>query len=166
MSLDSNQPEEGFKLSNYKEDNNQLIRTKVIGIFRKNKKLLVGDAYDQDKDQLFYFPPGGGVEFGETSLQALQREIREELHSEIENPVLLDVMENLFTLNGKQGHEIVFVYSAELLDRSLYEVDKFIGYESNGEIYNAIWIELDAMDEKSSPVYPEGLVELLNTINI
>ena len=60
----------------------------------------------------------------------------------------------------------MFVYSAVLLDRSLYEVDQFIGYENNGETYNAIWIDLDAMDEKSSPIYPEGLVELLNTINI
>lgn len=139
----------------------QTIRPKVIGIFRKDRFLLVGDAYDPVKDQLFYFPPGGGIEFGETSLQALRREIREELGSEIEEPRLIKIIENLFTYDGRQGHEIVFIYSAILTNQSFYEGSRFIGHESNGEKYNAIWIDLDAIGQDTPPIYPVGLVDFL-----
>ena len=138
------------------------IRTKVICVFRNGKRILVGDAIDPTKNELFYCPPGGGVEFGETSEEALRREIGEELATEIENPRLLGVLENIFTFDGWQGHEIVFVYDAQLSARFLYGVDKFTGYESNGESYNAIWLDLDTIGPQTPPLYPEGLLEILN----
>jgi len=137
------------------------IRAKVICVFRNGKHILVGDAYDPTKNELFYCPPGGGVEFGETSEEALRREIREELDTEIENPRLLGVLENIFTYDGRQGHEIVFVYDAELDNRSLFTVDKFTGQESNGETYNAIWLDIETIGPKTPPIYPEGLLEML-----
>jgi ADP-ribose pyrophosphatase YjhB (NUDIX family) len=122
----------------------------------------VGDAFDPIKNELFYCPPGGGVKFGETSEEALRREIREELDTEIENPRLLDVIENIFTFNGRQGHEIVFVYDARLVDISLYSVDQFTGHESNGECYNVIWLDLDTIGPQTPPIYPEDLLEIVN----
>ena len=61
------------------------IRSKVICIFRDGKRILVGDAFDPIKNELFYCPPGGGIEFGESSEEALRREIFEELGKEIVN---------------------------------------------------------------------------------
>ncbi len=46
--------------------------------------------------------------------------------------------------------------------RSLYDLDQFTGYESNGEIYNAIWLDIDFIGPQIPPVYPEGLLELLD----
>ena len=137
------------------------IRIKVVCVFRNRGRILLGDAYDPTKKELFYCPPGGRVEFGEPSEVALRREMKEELGSEIENPALLGVLENLFTFDGQQGHEIVFVYDAELTDKSLYAVDRFKGQESNGQAFNAIWLDVGAIGPRTPPVYPEGLIALL-----
>lgn len=138
-----------------------IIRTKVVCVFRNGRRILVADAYDPTKNEWFYCPPGGGVEFGETSEEALRREIREELATEIENPILLGVIENLFTFDGEQGHEIVFIYDARLVNTALYNVDRFTGFESTGEGYNAIWLDIKTIDSKTPPVYPEGLLDML-----
>ncbi|MFH2038825.1 MAG: NUDIX hydrolase [Chloroflexota bacterium] len=137
------------------------IRAKVICIFRDGTRILVGDAFDPAKNELFYCPPGGGIKFGESSEEALRREIREELETEIENPWLLGVLENIFTYDGKRGHEIVFVYDAQFVKRSLYNVDQFTGCESNGEFFNASWLDIDSIGPQTPPVYPDGLLDLL-----
>ena len=137
------------------------IRAKVVCVFRNGNRILVVDAYDPTEQDRFYCPPGGRIEFGETSEVALRREMREELGTEIENPELLGVLENLFTFNGQRGHEIVFVYDAELADRSLYSLDQFEGRESNGQSFNAIWLNLDTIGRDRAPAYPDGLIEMV-----
>ena len=136
---------------------------KVVCVFRNGGRILVGDAYDATKKELFYCPPGGRVEFGELSAEALRREMREELGSEIMNPRLLGVLENRFSFNGQQGHEIVFVYDAELEQKALYSVDRFKAHESNGEAFNALWLNLNAIGPDTPPVYPAGLIALLKS---
>lgn len=138
------------------------IRTKVICVFRNENRILVGDAYDPTKRQTFYCPPGGGVHFGEKIEDALRREMREELKTEILNPILLGVLENLFTFDGKQGHEIVFVYDAKLADKTLYDVSQFTAHESNGEPFNAIWLDVKSINSDTPPIYPDGLIQLLS----
>jgi ADP-ribose pyrophosphatase YjhB (NUDIX family) len=137
------------------------IRTIAICVFRNGGRILVGDAYDPTKDKVFYRPPGGAIKFGEPSVVALRREMKEELGVEIREPRLLGVLENLFTYDGEQGREIVFVYDAELGDASLYEVPRFDARESNGETFNAIWLDMDSVGPETPPVYPDGLIDLL-----
>jgi len=137
------------------------IRPKAIGIFRSGSRILVGEMYDPAKQERFYCPPGGGIEFQETSERALRREIKEELDAEIENPTLLSILENIFTFDGGQAHEIVFVYDAELKDKKLYEIDQFEGIESDGHPYKAVWLDLNTLDNNTLPLYPDGLLDLL-----
>lgn len=141
----------------------QCIRAKAICVFLNQNRILVGDGYDPHRKEWFYCPPGGGVEFGELSEVALRREIREELGFELENPVLLGVLENIFSFDGSPGHEIVFVYNAGLAEKSLYEADGFKAVESNGEPYNAIWLDLDHIGPQTPPVFPVGLIQLLKS---
>ena len=77
------------------------IRAIAICVFRNGNHILVGDAYDSTKGEIFYRPPGGRIEFGEPSERAVRREMNEELGTEIENPILLGILENLFTYNGR-----------------------------------------------------------------
>jgi ADP-ribose pyrophosphatase YjhB (NUDIX family) len=73
-----------------------------------------------DKQETFYRPLGGGIEFGETAEEALRRELREELDVELGTARLIGVLENLFRFRGVPGHEIVFVFDAVVADPGFY----------------------------------------------
>ena len=60
------------------------IRPVVLGIVKKDNKILVSEGFDKVKKQTFYRCLGGGIEFLETSVEALKREYQEELHIDIE----------------------------------------------------------------------------------
>lgn len=51
------------------------MRHTIRGLLIKNKKVLLVTGHGAD----FYWTPGGGVEQGETVLETLHREIKEEL---------------------------------------------------------------------------------------
>ena len=55
------------------------IRPIVLGLAFKDNKLLVSEGFDKIKNQTFYRCLGGGIEFLETSQEALKREYKEEL---------------------------------------------------------------------------------------
>lgn len=136
------------------------IRALALGIFRHADRILVEQGYDPVKDQTFYRPLGGGIEFGERGGDALAREIREELGAEITQVTLLGVLENLFVFNGQPGHEIVLLYAAAFADPALVAAPEIAGTESNHAAIRARWLPLDFFVD-GPPLYPEGLVELL-----
>ncbi len=51
----------------------------VAGVLQRDSKLLIGQRMAQDRHGLKWEFPGGKVEAGETTKQALTRELREEL---------------------------------------------------------------------------------------
>ena len=53
---------------------------------------------DTVKGSAFARPLGGGIDFGETSQDAIVREIREELGAELTDARLLGIVENIFEL--------------------------------------------------------------------
>ena len=57
----------------------QKIRVIAVSVFQNAGRILVFKGHDPVKGETFYRPLGGAIEFGETSQQALVREIREEL---------------------------------------------------------------------------------------
>ena len=114
-------------------------------------------AYDPNKDEYFFRPIGGGIEFGETSVQAIEREVLEEIQQQIAQPKLICVLENLFSFDGQQGHEIVFVNDAEFVDSALYKEAEIQGHETNGFTYIAQWLSREQIEFSQSPVYPKGI---------
>ena len=114
-------------------------------------------AYDPNKDEYFFRPIGGGIEFCETSVQAIEREVLEEIQQQIAQPKLICVLENLFSFDGQQGHEIVFVYDAEFVDSALYKEAEIQGHETNGFTYIAQWLSREQIEFSQSPVYPKGI---------
>lgn len=138
-----------------------VIRPIAICAFRRDGRVLVGEGYDPVKGERFHRPIGGALAFGETSEQAMRREIDEELGVAVWDLRLLGVLENIFTCEGQQGHEIVFVYEARFREEALYRRLMLRGVESHGEAFAAVWRDPDATGDGIPPLYPDGLDELL-----
>jgi 8-oxo-dGTP pyrophosphatase MutT (NUDIX family) len=136
------------------------IRPIAICVFSHRGRILAAEGYDPIKQQLFYRPLGGGIEFGERATEALHRELREEIGAEITALRYLGTVENIFTFNGQQGHEIVLVYDGAFVDRWLYERERIEG--EDGLPFVAIWKSLDEFGPSQPPLYPDGLAELLH----
>lgn len=139
------------------------IRPLAICIFRNNDRILVGEGYDPVKRETFYRPLGGGIEFGERAEDALRREVREEIGAEIESPVYLFTLENIFTFNGERGHEIVMIFDARFVDDGLYSQKSIRGTETDGNQqcpFKAMWMQVKDFGPHA-PLYPDGLLERL-----
>ncbi len=74
-------------------------------VFSKNKILVC-----KNKGNKNYFLPGGHVEFGEFSQNALLRELKEELSLEAEETDFIGTIENIYKARGETHQEINFLY--------------------------------------------------------
>ena len=138
------------------------IRPLAICLFRHQGRILVFEDFDSVKQSRFCRPLGGGIEFGEHGRETIVREIREELGAEIEDVTWLGTLENIFTLEGKPGHEIVFVFDATFRDRALYQQETISAHEHTiGEDFTAIWRSVDELSAGPTRLVPEGLREFL-----
>jgi 8-oxo-dGTP pyrophosphatase MutT (NUDIX family) len=138
---------------------NEKIRPLALMIVKNQDKLLVTRGFDENKGEEFFRIPGGGIEFGETSEQALRREAWEEFGTELTQVKFLKVLENIFDFNGSRGHEIVFVYQAELTNQDLYGLEKIKILDSpSGKCYSE-WLPLAGITGKK--LYPDGVSGLL-----
>ena len=138
------------------------IRAKAICAFRRDDRILVAHGVDTVKTERYARPLGGTIEFGERAVDALRREIREELGADLCGPRLLGVLENLFTLEGRPGHEIVFVFDAEFADSRLYARPALPLLEGGWD-GPAVWVSISALRGGGTPLYPAGLLPLLDT---
>ncbi len=86
------------------------IETIARGVCIQNGKVLLCKAKGGKSTYL----PGGHIEFGETSRQALVREVREEMGVESTADGFLGVVENQFVQHGKPHAEINLVYRLTL----------------------------------------------------
>jgi 8-oxo-dGTP pyrophosphatase MutT (NUDIX family) len=137
------------------------IRPLAICIFSYNHSILVFEGYDPIKNQTFYRPLGGGIEFGETSAAALVREVREELGAEIGQLHYLGTLESIYIYNGQAGHEIVQIYDAQFIEPMLYRQPVITCHEDDGSAFEAVWKPVADFRDKRYPLYPNGLFELL-----
>jgi ADP-ribose pyrophosphatase YjhB (NUDIX family) len=137
------------------------IRPLAICVFRRDDgAILVAPGFDNVKQQSFYRPLGGEIEFGERAEDAVRREVREELGCEIEEVGLLSVSENIFTYLGAEGHELVWTFEARLSDASMYGRE-VVECREGESAFEAHWVPLDVFVRGEAPLFPEGLLELL-----
>jgi ADP-ribose pyrophosphatase YjhB (NUDIX family) len=141
------------------------IRVLALGVIRNGDRMLLEHGFDSVKQSRFFRPPGGGVEFSESTSAALRREFREELSAEIHEPRLLGVLENLFEYEGVPGHEIVFVFESRFVDASLNTRQTFVIEEDPNRPIEATWLSLEDVCSTGQPLYPTGLLELLQNVS-
>jgi 8-oxo-dGTP pyrophosphatase MutT (NUDIX family) len=86
---------------------------RVAGIALSGRRLLL---HTSDRDD-FWSLPGGRCEFGETSAEALVREMREELGEKIIIRHLRWTVENFYDYNERSCHELAFYYSFDIAEQ-------------------------------------------------
>lgn len=142
-----------------------MIKVKAFAVLlnRLGDAHLVWQGSDETKSPAhFHRLLGGHVEFGESSLDAVQREVREETMSELTEPRLLGVLENRFVYRGEPGHEVVFVYTGLLTPPE--PVPAAGGWLQDND--SPIWAEWRPLtpDNQAPPLYPEGVQDLLSRL--
>ena len=83
---------------------------RVGAIIECENKVLLQKSESID----FYRLPGGRVKIGESTLEAIQRELEEEIGLKETNYELNHVSENFFNWEGKEVHELYFMYKIKL----------------------------------------------------
>ncbi|MEL6457248.1 MAG: NUDIX hydrolase [Cyanobacteria bacterium J06636_27] len=137
------------------------IRVLALGLIRdKNNRIFLSEGYDPVKKDKFYRALGGGVEFGETSKQALRREFQEEIQAEITNLRYLACLENIFTFQGKPGHEIIQLYECDFVHPKFYEQEE-IPFKEGEREKTALWMDVETLKSGKARLVPEGFVDYL-----
>lgn len=136
------------------------VRPIAICLCRDNNRILVSEYHEQGR--LYYRPLGGTIEFGEHAEQTIRREFQEEIAAGLAEVRYLGMLENIYTHNGLCGHEIVLVYDGQLTDNSLYQKEVIRGNEL-GKPFEAVWKRLEEFDPEKAPLYPEGLLAILES---
>ncbi len=135
-------------------DKAEKIRVKTMCLITDGQRVLVGKGRDSVKNENFYRVLGGSLRFNETVKDGIMREIKEELGCGVENLELVDVIENLFTYEGEEGHEIVFLFKGTLSDPKLYKKD-IVHIIEDGYEFDAEWIPNEYVINKKIRLYPE-----------
>ena len=136
------------------------IRVLALGLIKKDNRVFISQGYDPVKQKTFYRAMGGGVDFGETSLEALEREFQEEIQAKLTNISYLGCLENLFTFNGKQGHELLQVYQCDFADAKFYELESLVFAEGKRQ-KTALWVDIALFTSGELLLVPEPFLELL-----
>lgn len=133
------------------------IRNIAVGLPVRDRHVLVLDGMDRVKDAAFHRAIGGGIEFGETAEEAVRREFVEELGVALGRVELLDVVENIFTHEGRPGHEIAHVFAVESAEIDRIPLDARLHVLDQGSPIR--WVPIGAAPY---PIYPDGIAELLD----
>ena len=134
------------------------IRPVVLGIAIKNNKILVSEYYDASTNKTFYRCLGGGIEFLEKSDVALKREFLEELGIKITLKDFLAIEENIFTFEGKDAHELVFIYNIDINDSDYKDEYSILDMEKDNI---AKWIDIEDFRSKKRTIYPQEILKYL-----
>ncbi|ESA36211.1 nudix hydrolase [Leptolyngbya sp. Heron Island J] len=128
----------------------QRIRPIALGLIEHQGHVFVSQGNDSASGEVFYRFPGGGIDFGESSIDALKREFQEELQADLTNVEYLACLENIFTCHGKSGHELIQLFRCDFVDQGFYDVNKVYTLLEGKDKHNAIWIPIEQ-------IRPEGL---------
>ena len=138
------------------------IRLKAVCVIRRGNELLLIDTHaPHDKSFRVCVPVGGGINFGEYAKDTAARETLEEIGAVVINLRQLMVIENMFSYDGTDYHEIIFAYEGDFEDETLYQKEEIIGEESTGWAFVCRWVDIDQLKSGEVTFFPTQLLDVL-----
>ncbi|KNZ40558.1 NUDIX hydrolase [Acetobacterium bakii] len=138
---------------------NYICNFRSVGVLIRNNKILV----QRDKDGLEYALPGGHVKIGESSIEAVIREYREETGADIICERLIWVEECFWEWDKRLTNTIAFYYLISLRDKTdIPDNGEFASQKDNCNVVLG-WVPLDEL--KPLTIYPSFLKEKIYDIN-
>ncbi|HIW74970.1 MAG TPA: NUDIX domain-containing protein [Firmicutes bacterium] len=128
---------------------NGICHVRVAGLLLKEGRLFVQKAIGQEE----YALPGGHLQFGETTEQALLREFQEEFGVRIRCRRLLWTEETFWKWDGKNAHAIGFYYLIDLCEGAVLPAE-FAPLKDHRRVA-AGWAPIGELD--NLPIYPPFL---------
>lgn len=119
-------------------EDNSAFNCRVNALIIKDNKILLTRLKTDD----FWTFIGGKIQFGESSEQAVLREVKEETGAELQIDKTIALIENFFHLRGKDWHQYIFFYKLKA-DLEVFEGSRDLKDDPRGEIK---WFSLDELN--------------------
>lgn len=130
-----------------------VIRVAVGVIINKNNQVLIAKRGSHQHQGNKWEFPGGKVEKGETSQQALERELKEELGIEIQSEKhLVDIT-----------HQYDEGVSHKTVVLEVYEVTDWSGEAKGREGQPLLWVEKSALNQYQFPAANADILSIIET---
>ena len=131
------------------------LNIRAAGVIIHNGKILLHRNINSDHYALI----GGRVEIGESSVDTIKREIKEELGKDIEITGYVSTIENFFEMEGSKYHEIMFVHKIEFSNEEDKKIEYMMKNIEGKDYLQYEWIDLNSIDEY--PVLPIAIKDIL-----
>lgn len=140
-------------------DQSHICSFRTVGVLIRNNKILV----QRDKDGDEYALPGGHVKIGETAMESLIREYKEETGADINCQRLIWTEECFWNWNNKLANTIAFYYLVNLCSGSdIPDNGEFVSQKDNCNVVLG-WMPLEQIN--SITIYPSFIKERIMNIS-
>ncbi len=143
------------------KDEHYTFKFRVSGVIIKDGKVLLVEMDNAG----FFCLPGGHVELGETTEEAMIREMKEETTKDTYIKKYLGNIENFFiNKHNVSIHEIAFYYLMDFKDEDINDLSRTENDEGTLVNLNFKWFDLNELD--SVNIKPVFLKEILTKDNL
>ena len=137
------------------------FKFRVSGVIVRNGKVLLVEMDNAG----FFCLPGGHVELGETTEEAMIREMKEETTKDTYIKEYLGSIENFFVNKHNVSiHEIAFYYLMEFKDEDIKDLSRIENDEGTLVNLKFKWFDLDKLNDVN--IKPAYLRDILNKDNL
>ncbi|MFX1515199.1 MAG: NUDIX hydrolase [Promethearchaeota archaeon] len=142
-------------MSNRKYPQRPWVSAHGIIFDKKREKILLTKRAAPPK-ALFWFPPGGAIDLGETVEEGLRREIYEETDITVESLQFIDYIDGIThdSDNKVEFHFVVFMFETEHSEGMIKAKDDALEVK---------WVSIEEIMSKALPV-PSELISILKKL--
>lgn len=141
-----------LKIKSEKEE----FHVRACGIIEQENKFLIMKVNKTS----YYHIPGGHIEIGEDSKQAVIREIKEEIGCDIQEANLFAIQENFWIKDDKKCHGIEFYYIVKPKQKLQIKDYEKIENDKDGEkLLEIKWVTADEL--KNIDLRPNNIKNML-----